>query len=472
MSTNENLKVKPSKIIAGHEPERTNELLQAIGRAVSKKVNSSEAIEAVKSGNIPQPVKESKVNSKTELKKQSSLNSDKTSKSKVKPDGQTKEVINKPAEKVSKAQEKIKTSVQKSEKDKPRKEVKDNNERTKTKSVSNSNASKNNQDVVRKTVKRPTETEVQTKKLQNGPLTQNGTEEDTPVKADLMGEAVTLESDVKETSETRIEEKSAPKIDHVITEDAIESKQSEINGINGSNGILDGSPKISSSYSSELIDIIDQEAEIRRKEKSEKRSAKHKSRRKSIVEDETKVTGEDNKEEIENGSANENIAKDLIDVISKQKPVEPINGIIREKSFIKQPDGTSRPRTSLRPPSVRPASARPGAPRRRDKNIEIVLQPEESVKMAGINVKVDSFNEDLDDDGENLIIIEDPTVHQDQLMLDMKPNKSDEIGGGQQGHLVQQILETQKELSKIDGNATGDSNDKHNETVRFYLSAK
>ncbi len=32
------LSVKPSKIVAGHEPEKTNELLQEIARAISSKV--------------------------------------------------------------------------------------------------------------------------------------------------------------------------------------------------------------------------------------------------------------------------------------------------------------------------------------------------------------------------------------------------------------------------------------------------
>ncbi|EDV44167.1 uncharacterized protein Dana_GF16162 [Drosophila ananassae] len=105
-------------------------------------------------------------------------------------------------------------------------------------------------------------------------------------------------------------------------------------------------------------------------------------------------------------------------------------------------DSNQRPRTSLRPPSARPASARPGAPRRR--NVEIVLQPNDQVKMSGINVKLETFG-DLDDDGENLVIIEDANSHD---IIEGKGPEEAPLEGqvDAQGRLVQQILETQKEL--------------------------
>ncbi|KAI8043957.1 hypothetical protein M5D96_000105 [Drosophila gunungcola] len=112
--------------------------------------------------------------------------------------------------------------------------------------------------------------------------------------------------------------------------------------------------------------------------------------------------------------------------------------ISRENSKESNP----RPRTSLRPPSARPASARPGAPRRR--NVEIVLQPNDQIKMSGINVKLETFG-DLDDDGENLVIIEDANSHD---IVEGKGAEEPALEGqlDAQGRLVQQILETQKEL--------------------------
>ncbi|XP_033625352.1 TRAF3-interacting protein 1-like isoform X1 [Asterias rubens] len=60
------LSVKPSKIVAGHEPEKTNELLQEIARAISSKSDSSAAVAKVLGGDVnesesgkpPKPAKE------------------------------------------------------------------------------------------------------------------------------------------------------------------------------------------------------------------------------------------------------------------------------------------------------------------------------------------------------------------------------------------------------------------------------
>ena len=45
MATGEPLTVRPSKIVSGHEPDKTNELLQAIARAIEKQVKNSCLIE-------------------------------------------------------------------------------------------------------------------------------------------------------------------------------------------------------------------------------------------------------------------------------------------------------------------------------------------------------------------------------------------------------------------------------------------
>lgn len=236
--------------------------------------------------------------------------------------------------------------------------------------------------------------------------------------------------------------------------------------------------QIPTSLSAELVDIIDQEAELRKQEKLEKKSARHKTRRKSSHDEE--IISKANEQE-DSSILNENMQQlKSVEDAEKKTATAGTNSITRNKSFILEDKGTnSRPRTSLRPPSVRPASARPGAPRRRDKNIEIILQPEETVKMAGIAIKVNSLNEELDDDGENLIIIEDSMVNQDTFMMNFgnktgsthKTEESTDEASAQQGHLVQQILETQKELSKIELERDGDM-DKKTELVSVVPNSK
>ncbi|XP_036401700.1 TRAF3-interacting protein 1 [Megalops cyprinoides] len=49
----EPLSVKPARIVAGHEPEKTNELLQAIGKCCLNKLSSEEAVRQVLAGDKP-----------------------------------------------------------------------------------------------------------------------------------------------------------------------------------------------------------------------------------------------------------------------------------------------------------------------------------------------------------------------------------------------------------------------------------
>ncbi|KAM4626198.1 TRAF3-interacting protein 1 [Discoglossus pictus] len=51
--TGEPLAVKPARIVAGHEPEKTNELLQALGKCCLSKLSSDDAVRRVLSGEKP-----------------------------------------------------------------------------------------------------------------------------------------------------------------------------------------------------------------------------------------------------------------------------------------------------------------------------------------------------------------------------------------------------------------------------------
>lgn len=122
----------------------------------------------------------------------------------------------------------------------------------------------------------------------------------------------------------------------------------------------------------------------------------------------------------------------------------------RESTFIQESnhnqvtldeDKSVEPRQStLRPPSVRPPSARPGAPRRRDRNVEIIIDSNHLTKTTGVNVKLEPFT-DLDD-SEGFVIVSNNSASKDNTVY----NNAASITNSEQGHLVQQILETQRKL--------------------------
>eukprot|EP00058_Branchiostoma_floridae_P028213 XP_002613704.1 hypothetical protein BRAFLDRAFT_107109 [Branchiostoma floridae] len=53
MVTGEQCSVRPSKVVAGHEPEKTNELLQLMAKAIKSKMSSDEAVQRVLNGEKP-----------------------------------------------------------------------------------------------------------------------------------------------------------------------------------------------------------------------------------------------------------------------------------------------------------------------------------------------------------------------------------------------------------------------------------
>lgn len=226
-------------------------------------------------------------------------------------------------------------------------------------------------------------------------------------------------------------------INHAVADDKFPEENSKINGdINHESQVVKEVDPPLSKTQDELAAIIDEEAEYRRKEKSIKKlSAKH--RQKSV----------------EDVSQEKERALEIVQTEPNQNTREQSEKIDRFQSSYKR-GSLERPRTtSLRPPSARPVSSRPAAPRRREKNIEIILQPDEAQKLGDINVKMENFSKELEDDGENLVIIQDSSIVNETFMSERLGQNVNAVPSnlGEQGHLVQQILETEKNFQGILG---------------------
>lgn len=127
---------------------------------------------------------------------------------------------------------------------------------------------------------------------------------------------------------------------------------------------------------------------------------------------------------------------------SERSPIELPQKAIAEK--------VTKPGTALRSAALRPVSARPSAPRRRDRNIKQILHTENLIHESTDQSKSDKKNFLADfDDGDNIIITD---IIQDNISTidDVAPETIDNNTDGKQGHLVQQILETQTAILKAD----------------------
>lgn len=88
IATKQEVRARPSKIVAGLEADKTNELLLAIAKAIDRKVDSSEAVALVKSGNAIEPSKKEPKPSKTQA--QNKTETRKPSKDSKEPSGSKK----------------------------------------------------------------------------------------------------------------------------------------------------------------------------------------------------------------------------------------------------------------------------------------------------------------------------------------------------------------------------------------------
>lgn len=453
ISTKQSVNVKPSKIVAGQEPERTNELLQLIGLALMQKISSAEAVKMVRNNEIPKSNKIS-ATKPSKVIKQSSIDSVKT-KSKSSDDAKitTLKDNNKIIQKVKESKDRNNEKQVKERKEKDAKISRDGKKSTKDVRVSEKVKSekvrtKNGTEVKKSTVKSIKE-EPEIKRPIEAVAEVNNGDEDVEQK-DLMGEAIETTNDNGD-----LHKSFEPEIVSVQIQSGLSKPQME-QGVNHAavNGDVPEKHK-SARRSGKKVEKLpaeendDNEASSAGKMDVPEAMPQVTSNGDDLVEPNEIVQDADT-ETKESKSSRRTSKKDRETFPTNEAHRTANKAVDSRSNSIDATEIPSipRPRTSLRPPSVRPASARPGAPRRRDRNVEIILQPDGNLPKPGVNIKIDPLNAELDDDGENLVIIEDASNQStdNKFGIDTLNENDDE----QQGRLVQQILETQKEFLKID----------------------
>ncbi|XP_012145171.2 intraflagellar transport 54 [Megachile rotundata] len=372
LATGINLTVRASKIVSGQEPTKTNELLQAIGKALDKKISSKEAIEQYKT-NLVKGKSKSKSSGGKEEKKSSKESS----------------------------QKKISTDKEKSSEQRKRVPSASNAVNETEKHTNENHESQKNAEIKEVPRVEPAQNKIPSSAQRRKPSSARSKQK---ISAVSSPEAVTPQT----SSDKKIDENK-------------KLKESE----NKSNQIIHDENNKSQE---QIVNTID------------------------TVHSESKFTNN-----TENNKADENIKPiefNTNEIRSNETPFQ--NGIKSElgapevqKSQLENIDvsiseAASRPRTSLRPPSSRPISARPAAPRIRGK-AELTVNEEISTPMGNISVIIENADTRDDDDAEDMVVMETKGGSGDSLENSNIYKANDQLTQ-EHGHLVAQILETQKEL--------------------------
>lgn len=390
--------------MAGLEPENTNEFLQAIGKAIERKINSNEAVAAVKNGTTAELEKSKKTatKSKTEktkdtapagpAKKKTPIDSNKkgTAGNKIKGDDAKANVKNAAENKKSKAKPTKQGSV--SKEDKPVEKPKKRAEKT-TSEISLDDAKKDVVQLPAKPIEPPIDIKAAEPEVN---AVEDKSAEPPPVvePTEPVPPPENRDNDANDSIAVKSEEKPM-----LIKADSVEKSESSI--------------------PVKAVEIP-VGSDANKEHKKQKETAKVREKRSPPLK-------------------------------PKHKPDDPplSNGpLISKSSSIEVP--MPKPVTALRSAAVRPVSARPSAPRRRDRNVKQITN-HDSLMHDAVEPKKPEKRKNLMneyEEGENIIITD--IIQEAAAATNESDVIVDKIADGKQGHLVQQILDTQSAFMSND----------------------
>ncbi|XP_039283030.1 TRAF3-interacting protein 1 [Nilaparvata lugens] len=445
LATGANLTARPTKIVAGLEVDRTNELLQAIGKALEKKIDSRSAVEQVINKGTKKATgsnkSQNKATSKSKQTKETANEESKTEKLKKSPTKPSKEASLKPAKESKKTK---KSESNATPKKKERKDSESPARRTEPSPVKSKSILKN------ATIKEVNEKQNSFDSIRSREEEQLN---NAPESLEAPKERRNSNADPNKTEENSKIQKATENVDVKNGPSSIEAEQSL-------SSVVETSPSKAVNEKEELKGNALKEVEGR--PESRRPGSAHPGHRRSdsftkgtSLDSQADDQSESNSLAIQNKaqtqakvepSTSTSSSEKEKNALTKQATV--LGGQSTRQSTAKVMNGpVARPRTATRPPS-----ARPGAPRVRDRGHVQVAEEVARTSSAVVNVIVDSgaTNEDDNDEGSMVVVepqqsILDSDLSKEQVG-DVKSEDNENLQNEEQGQLVAQILETQREL--------------------------
>jgi len=382
------LSVKPSKVVAGQEPEKTNELLQVIARCIRKNMSSDEAVKEIltgKSGN-ERGQKEVELDKKAKKEKEASSN-----------------------KKHRDNDEKIEAKSQDDLKDKEKKEERHRRHKEKERSSEHREKSRHREDRERSKHREDRE---RSKHREDRERSKH-------------------REDRERSKHREDREKSKHRKDRERSKHGEEKKQSEEKQNESLKTIEDKSSKTSA----------DREAEKRQREQ---RREERKKRREKVGDTTEGEKIERKKEEMNETPEIEQTVRNQRPASAKGQRRRPQTRSGRSENEENEPI-KAESRKLVRPPSARPSAPRirRNAPMTADERVESLDQD----KSAPIIIDREEKMTLSDDEDAQFVVQEDKTLQDSSLLPAALTSPADEIIDPENhGGLVRKILDTKKEI--------------------------
>ncbi|XP_049877818.1 TRAF3-interacting protein 1 [Pectinophora gossypiella] len=415
-TTGKTIPAKPTKIVAGQEPEKTNELLQCLAIALDQKLSSDEAVKKYKDGGKAQTDNKAKESTKAvkktnDAKKLTSKSSEKLTSNKK----ETRErSLNRPEKEktIIKPKQKEATGIKK---DSPPKKSSVQQSKTLTKKNSIEKAPQTQiESSINRSKKPVAEVIPHDEDVAKNNTNHDTTDQDSGVSLEKPDLTENDKPTKQLASKTEHEEHGKLNSSYTIAEVDLNSSLS-------SQDLME----VDNEKSEENLDTSnpdsDVNTEIKHNINNITKEHSHQQENNKVIRHETIVQNNDN------NSAPHSFTKDSEKVIQNESTPK-----------------TTKNENVTRPKSVRPSSSRPGAPRLREKHDNTVTG-NENLLVGKVNIIVENTPNEEDEDSSIIIVEQQPDIPlaQDQQELKLSSN--------QHGALVQQILESQKEFSQIGG---------------------
>ncbi|XP_072496801.1 TRAF3-interacting protein 1 isoform X3 [Notamacropus eugenii] len=437
MVSGEPLSVKPARIVAGHEPERTNELLQAIGKCCLNKLSSDDAVKRVLAGEKGDTKGKAPLASKAQELDNKELKEEEPRIHKDKEDRRNSEIKDRSTSRERKQREESKDEESKQrekDRDKEREKSKEN-DRERHKDSDRDKVRDGDRDRNKNRTKQEREREKSRDKDRGNKDRELERDRDKDRKNDGVKEKERLKERDRERERDRDKgrekdrEKRRERMkegEHSREHEREKIKEQEKPEKKATSTVENLSKKFSESSMKDTRLEMDKELDLANRVSRSLTAKGSRWRSKNPVEDLPAQRGDSTSD-----------AEGEVGIVTQEKPVMSENA--------EMPNELAAGVPQRRMP--RPGSARPAPPRIKRQESAEVLVPERtgSGKMVS-NVIIDSQNSDDEEDSQ--FVVEAAPTLSDMPEMDTAPAvelEEDEKHGG----LVKKILETKKDYEKL-----------------------